>query len=237
MIIKEKSKEFNRLILCNNGLPAEWFKIPSFITLSRDLFETLSSQNRFVIFLDPSENYKRHYANFKEAEKDFTHRLFREVIFKPPFKQELFKTVVFALNYRSHKLFGKVLSEKLSPDKLFREANVIIRSSYAYYSIACAILVFLFFQKIGFPAYQTKNYEEIYGFDFFDEFFFPVAFTFTIFESTVDLLLHESIENPLEIAKSFISFLLWRGSLRLLNIPFKFLINLGIKPADLWITL
>lgn len=194
-------------------------------------------KRRAQIFINSKSKYYRAYYNFKIS-SHIWQTLFQESFknFKK-IREEIIKTALFGLNYRDHKIYGRTFKYDLHFNRLFREISTIIETYYNYYSVACAILTALFFSRIGLPEILPKLFEEIYGQDFFDEFFFPPAFIFTVFESTTDLILGETLKDELLIAKSFLSFLLWKRVPALLKLPYYRLINAGAERNKIWITL
>ncbi|MCD6490454.1 MAG: hypothetical protein J7K20_06995 [Thermodesulfobacterium sp.] len=141
------------------------------------------------------------------------------------------------LKYREHKLYGKTFDEFIPFKSLIKEVSFLIETYYKYYSIACAILTALFFTNIGLPSSLPKIIDYIYGQDFLDDFFFAPAFIFTVFESTTDLLLGEQLEDEVCIARSFLSFLLWKHAKSLLKIPYLKLLQTGVSRELIWVTL
>uniref|UniRef100_A0A7V4N3F7 Uncharacterized protein n=1 Tax=Thermodesulfobacterium geofontis TaxID=1295609 RepID=A0A7V4N3F7_9BACT len=213
------------------------------VTISKDIASIISFRNGFekiglpLIKLFPSKNYSRIYLNFKESSiiiKNMYLNFFRK---RRVWIEEFQNVAYFALNYRNHKLYGKSFDEPIPYRVLVKEVSTIIKAYYKYYSIACAILTTLFFTKVGLPKILPKVIEEVYGQDFLDDLFFAPAFVFTVFESTTDLLLGESFEDEVYIARSFLSFLLWKHAKALLKIPYFKLIHAGIKRELIWITL
>ncbi len=194
-------------------------------------------RRRAQILVNSECGYCRTYYNFRTS-PDIWRALFRESFrnFKK-FREEIIKTALWGLNYRDKRLYKKTLKYELYSPRFFREVSTIIKTYYNYYSIACAVLTALFFSRIGLPEALPKLFEEIYGQDFLDEFFFPPAFVFTVFESTTNLLLGETLKDELLIAKSFLSFLLWKYAPNLLKLPYYKLIKAGTDREKIWITL
>ncbi|MEZ0344241.1 MAG: hypothetical protein ABWJ99_05515 [Caldimicrobium sp.] len=214
-----------------NPIPLEEFEC--IVALREDI---QSLRNKTLIFVNPKENYRRSYFNFNKAplvwRNLFNHYANPSLVLK-----DYLPIVSFGLSYREHKLFGRQLKEWKSLRRIFWEASSIIKSYYHYYSIACAILTALFFSRVGLAENLPKVLPEFYGQDFLDDFFFPAAFIFTIFESTADLLLGEALKEEEYIVRAFLSFLLWKHTKRLLKISYNQLIKAGVKGKSLWITL
>ncbi|HAA83646.1 MULTISPECIES: hypothetical protein [Thermodesulfobacterium] len=199
-------------------------------------FSFLNLPNKFLIFID--KRYKRTYRNFNKIFKTYWGKLLFEYLKAKNLEREYKSIILWSLNYRSLKLYGYNLPKAFSYKDLLKEANLIIQAYYCYYSIACAVLTGLFFGEVGLPQTLPKLEEKLYGQDFLDDFFFPVAFTFTVLESTNDLILKEPPPaDPGFIVKAFLSFLLWKGTKALIKIPYGTLIKLGIPPSWIWITL
>ncbi len=194
-------------------------------------------RRRSQVFVSSKIKYRRAYYNFKISQ-GIWQALFRETFknFKK-FREEIIRTALWGFNYRDLKLYKKTIKYDLHSFRFFREISTVIKTYYNYYSIACAILTAMFFPRIGLPKALPKLFEEIYGYDFLDEFFFPPAFAFTILESTTDLLLGETLRDELTIAKSFLSFLLWKRAPFFLKPPYSKLVKVGAKTDILWITL
>jgi len=192
---------------------------------------------RLKIFVLKKENFKRKYENFKTLSPQFEEKLYKFFFNYSEFRREYTKVIYSSLNYRSYKLYERSYPEYLSFDKLLREASALIEAYYSYYSIAVSILTFLFFSKIGLPSSIPKIVDTLYGYDFLDDFFFPVAFPFICYESTNDLLYNLKLEDPLHIFYTFVSFLLWKRAKVYLKLPYYKLYNLGVNKHDLWITL
>ncbi|MGB9762361.1 MAG: hypothetical protein ACP5KO_07960 [Caldimicrobium sp.] len=202
------------------------------------IFGNLSPEvNRKIILIDKEEGYRRKYLNFVDKEK-VSYALFSEYFSNfSKIKEEIKEVAQFALRYRDFKLYNQVLTDYKNSKILFKEISTIIEAYYKYYSIACSILTALFFSNLGLPEKLPKVFDHIYGKDFLDDFFFAPAFTFTVFETTVDLLTKDPLDDEISIAKSFISFLLWRYAKNLLKFSYNRLIKIGVKPEKLWITL
>jgi len=213
------------------------------VTFSENIASIISFKSGFeniglpLIRLFPSKDYSRIYLNFKEPiipVKNLFVKFLRE---RRNLLEEFQNTAYLALKYRDHKLYGKSFNEPIPYRLLVKEVSTIIKAYYRYYSIACAILTALFFTNVGLPKFLPKFIEEVYGQDFLDDFFFAPAFIFTVFESTADLLLGEEFKDEVYIAKSFLSFLLWKHAKALLKIPYFKLIHVGVKKELIWITL
>lgn len=214
------------------------------IEFSNDIVCIISFKNfsflenkRTKILVDKNRNYLRTYLNFKES-PDIWQFLFQKYFKNPEKNREEIKMVaLLGLKYREHKLYHRSLRCYISFKELIKEVSALIEAYYRYYSIACAILTALFFTRIGLTNSLPKILDQIYGHDFLDDFFFAPAFIFTVFESTTDLLLGESPEDEIFIAKSFLSFLLWRHAKSLLKFPYYKLIDAGAKREHICITL
>ena len=214
------------------------------VTISKDISSIVSFKNGFekiglpLIKLLPSKNYSRTYLNFKDPPISAVKNLFINFLRnRRNWLEEFQNTAYLGLKYRDHKLYGKSFDVPIPYRILVKEVSTIIKTYYKYYSIACAILTVLFFTKVGLPKILPKFIEEVYGQDFLDDLFFAPAFMFTVFESTADLLLGESLEDEVCIVRSFLSFLLWKHAKALLKIPYFKLINAGVKKELIWITL
>lgn len=192
---------------------------------------------RLKIFLSKSTNYQRKYENFKVLPAIIERRLYQFYFNYSQVRQEFRKIIYFSLNYRSFKLYDKSYPEYLPYNKLLKEASTIIEAHYAYYSLSVSILTLLFFSRIGLPRELPKVFESLYGQDFLDDIFFPVAFPFTCYEATLDLLLGRSLEDDLHIIRAFLSFLLWPKSKTFLKMIYYKLNFAGINKNDIWITL
>lgn len=190
-----------------------------------------------TIFIDPNRGYKRFYLNFRQIEKEISKRLFSYFFNLKNLIDYTFSVSLFCLNYYYLKIHGHSFERLFKPNYLYKEISKIIEANYHYYSVSCAILTTLFFTKLGLPSSLPKIFEYTYGFDFLDNFFFPISCVFTVFEYTNDLLLGERCVDPLYISKAFISFLLWPKSKVFLKIPLKKLIYAGANKKDIWITL
>ena len=220
-------------IVLYNGQNIEFPKY----TLCVISFKNYVLNKKPAILLDKNCNYSRTYLNFKKSSEIWESLFLKYFINQKQIEEEIKTVALLGLKYREHKLYNRSLKEYISFKTLIKEVSILIEVYYRYYSIACAILTALFFTKIGLPDTLPKVLVNIYGQDFLDDFFFAPAFVFTVFESTTDLLLGESLEDELTIAKSFLSFLLWRHAKSLLKFPYSKLLSVGAKKEFIWITL
>lgn len=207
------------------------------ISFKNDLHNLFKERKRATILLNKSHNYSRTYLNFKKPLEIWKSLFLRYFVNQKQIEEEIKTVALLGLKYREHKLYNRSFKEYISFKTLIKEVSILIEVYYRYYSIACAILTALFFTKIGLPDTLPKVLVNTYGQDFLDDFFFAPAFMFTVFESTTDLLLGESLEDELTIAKSFLSFLLWRHAKSFLKIPYFKLLSVGAKKELIWITL
>lgn len=192
-------------------------KIHTIITFNKNHLKIDYLRYRPVIFVDPDDSYRRYYLNFKELSRNDTAMIYKYLFNQTNFKEYIQLPSLLALNYYYAKLQIMSKKENLTFKELLREVNVLIKTNYRYYSIACAILISLFFSQIGLPAEISKANDQIYGYDLFDDIFFPLAFPFLVFETTSDILLKTKLNDPLTISRAFISFLLWKGAKKLLT--------------------
>ncbi|MCX7613827.1 MAG: hypothetical protein RMI63_08880 [Caldimicrobium sp.] len=211
--------------------------IACLITFQRNFPKDEYTSKRACIYVDQHQGFRRIYQNFKLMPPHLATRLYKSYLNRSFLQGELLKSILLALNYRYKKLDYRTKLIPKKPSLLMHEASTIIKAYYHYYSTACAILTALFLTRIGIPSEQPKLLEQVYGFDFMDDLFLPIAFLYTVFESVKDLLLGEAQRDPVYMAKSFISFLLWRGCKPLLKIPYYRLILGGAKGEDIWIIL
>lgn len=214
------------------------------VEFSKDVISIISfdnnltnEKNRKIIFINKEKNYFRNYLNFKNLSEIWDSLIIKYFKHREKVEEEFKIISILGLKYREHKLYGKTFKEFISFKSLIKEVSILIETHYKYYSIACAILTALFFTNIGLPRALPKIIDYIYGQDFLDDFFFAPAFIFTVFESTADLLLGEQLEDEICIARSFLSFLLWKHAKSLLKIPYFKLIQTGINGELLWVTL
>jgi len=192
---------------------------------------------RLKIFLSKSTKYQRKYENFKVLSAIIERKLYQFYFNYSQVRQEFRKIIYSSLNYRSFKLYDKSYPEYLPYDKLLKEATTLIEAHYPYYSLSVSILTLLFFSKIGLPSELPKVIESLYGQDFLDDLFFPVAFPFTCYEATLDLLLGRPLEDDLHIIRAFLSFLLWPKCKTFLKLIYYRLISAGVDRGNIWITL
>lgn len=190
-----------------------------------------------LVKVHKNKHHTRSYHNFKPLDRAIEFKIFYQSFQKPAYKEALWRSTFWALNYRSHKLFNSGLREYIPPHKLFREAYVLTKAYYRYYSLACSLLILLFFSEAGLPRNFSKLNDTLCGTDIFDELFYPIAFPFVVFESTKYLVLGEEPESDEEILRSFISFLLWPYIKPSLKFIYYTLLDAGLRRDQLWITL
>ncbi|MEO0241410.1 MAG: hypothetical protein ABIM83_08140 [candidate division WOR-3 bacterium] len=227
----------SKILITNKEIKEDLSQVACIITFNLEYLNSKVYRQFPTIFIDLKEKYKRKYFNFRTAQKEFSEHLLRDFLIFQRVIDYIFPVAYFCLNYYYHKIYNQGFKENLKPNYLLREISKIIEANYHYYSISCALLTPIFFFKIGLPSSLPKIFEYIYGFDFLDDFFFPLAAVFTVFEYTNDLLLGEKNFDPICICRSFLSFLLWRKSRALLNKPLEKLILAGASKKDIWITL
>ncbi|QER42727.1 hypothetical protein F1847_08215 [Thermodesulfobacterium sp. TA1] len=209
-------------------------EVISIISFTKDI---VNVGKRQIIVINKEEKYFRYYLNFKRSPEIENSLMAKYLKNREKIREEIRTISILGLKYREHKLYGKTFNEFIPFKALIKEVSLLIEAYYKYYSIACAILTTLFFTKIGIPSSLPKIIDYIYGQDFLDDFFFAPAFIFTIFESTTDLLLGERLVDEACIARSFLSFLLWKHAKPLLKIPYFNLIQTGVSRDLIWVIL
>lgn len=204
-----------KIQVVNDKTPQLSPEIQSVVTFNRTHFYMVKTKP--LIFIDHMNSYRRYYSNFKKLSHDESTLIYEFLLNPTNFREYFYLPSTMALNYYYAKLQIWFKKDKLTFTEILREINVLLKSNYKYYSVACGILTAMFFSKIGIPIVTSKINEKIYGIDIFDDIFFPLAFPFMVFETVTDLLTGTKIEDPLAISRAFISFLLWKGAKSLLS--------------------
>ena len=181
----------------------------------------------YILF---NKDYTRKYCNFSYFDENFSIKL-RYFIENNFWNFSRF-WIYSSVNHYEKKLKIKYKDPNIPFFYYLTKVNAIIQERYNYYSIACAILIALFFSKTGIPLPQYLSplpNTGIKGKDFFDYFFFAPAIFFTTIEYVNDLLLNETLKNEEHIVRTFGSFLLWKPVKRALECSYNYLLNLSIR--------
>ncbi|MEM4918857.1 MAG: hypothetical protein QW518_05960 [Thermofilaceae archaeon] len=202
----------HKIFLTEDKVPPLNPEIACIITFKKEHLASELASYRPAIFIDSKNGYRRIYHNFPIMEREMSKQIYQTLMNPSTLSDHFYRPASFALNYYHHKLFHFSSPKISNLSSLIREVKAIMKTNYAYYSIATSILISLFFTKTGLPSEYPQILEFIYGTDLFDDIFFPIAFIFTTFEFTSDLLLSDKMKDHLSICKAFISYLLWRGA-------------------------
>lgn len=190
----------------------------------------------YILF---DNSFIRSYNNFKVMPQDLWESL-KKTIESSWFSYKVLSFLNEMFEYVNLKTSHRYI--KMTTKEIYRTISYFIfelPKYYKFYSITCGILIPLFFLETGIPPDLSVKKTDIEFVDFFDYLFLHISSFFIYKIYTDTYLIGDEIfdRTPSEIARMFLSFLLWREIRPHLQLIYDLLINSGFRKEDIWIIL
>lgn len=183
--------------------------------------------------------FKRSYRNFKVMPQELWES-FKATMISLSFSYRVLLFLRDMFDYVNLKTSHRYIT--MTSREIYRSISYFIFELpmyYKFYSIACGILIPLFFLESGIPPDLSINDSYIKFVDFFDYLFLHIASFFVYKIYTDTYIIGDSILNrtPSEIAHMFLSFLLWNEIKPHLQLLYELFVKSGFRKEDIWIIL
>lgn len=182
---------------------------------------------------------QRRYYNFKELKPEFMQNLLNNIHSSNTFLASYHDFAYKILDYYHKRC--RYLFRPATVSDIYLNAYSFISYKYFAYSICCAILTTLFFAESGIPSNLSIDISLMHLKkalkDVFDVLFFPIAFYYTTKLIADEYTLELIITDPVYIARDFLSFILYKETYPYLFYSYRYIVNFGIDPEKIWITL
>lgn len=181
----------------------------------------------------------RKYFNFPKLSSDFYRRVVSNISVSEAFFYKYLVLLEKAVEYYYLRYRG--WCRIMYQNEVIRHVYDFLNYRYDIYSIACAIMTVIFFRESGLPdqlfvEVPNKLLKECLQ-DIFDVLFLPISF-FYLSKVLADETKYGTIpDDPVCIARDFLSLLIWKESYPYLKYTYDLIINLGIDRNKIWITL